>query len=84
MIVVGISGRQQKARDKCKGGAWLVRYDIHSERLRTELALWVEILSNTTPYYASYWALNMGCCWEADKEPGVCSLACGEILIRLV
>ena len=63
---------------------WLLRYDIHSERLRQELGLWVELLSNTAPDYAMIRALNSGRCLAADKKPGVRGLSCGEIWMRLL
>ena len=37
---------------------WLVRHDVASTKLREEMAEWVELLSNISPDYATYRALN--------------------------
>ena len=33
---------------------WLLRYKVSSERLRQEMAEWVELLNNSMPDYAAY------------------------------
>jgi len=63
--------------------SWCLRFGAHSEMLRNELALWVDLLSNGSPLYASYRALNAARMLAADKRPGVRPLACREILTRL-
>ena len=37
---------------------WLLRYEIWPEKLRKEMAHWIELISNGSPPYAVYWALN--------------------------
>jgi len=63
--------------------SWCLRYEAHSEILRNELTLWVDLLSNGSPHYASYRAMNAARMLAADKQPGVRPLACGEIITRL-
>ena len=36
----------------------LLRYGVHSEKLRMEIAQWVMLLANGSPSYATYRALN--------------------------
>ena len=72
----GVTGQALKS--------WLLRYGVQSDNLRIELSLWVEMLSNTSPDYACYRAMNSGRCLAADKLPGVRGLACGEIWMRLI
>ena len=61
---------------------WLLRHRVHSEALREEMGHWVEWLSNGSPPYAAYRALNAYRMLAADKQPGVRPLACGEIFMR--
>ena len=50
---------------------WLLGHKIRSEKLREEMAHWTEWLSNGSPPYAAYVALNACRQLEADKRPGV-------------
>ena len=61
-----------------------LRYKIFSELLRAELARWADCMSNGSPAYASYHALNASRMLAADKQPGIHPLACGDILMRLL
>ena len=64
---------------------WLLRHDmIQSERLREEIANWMCWLSNGSPPYAAYRALNAVQVLAADKRPGVRPLGCGETWMRLM
>ncbi|KAL7526156.1 hypothetical protein ACHAXR_001349 [Thalassiosira sp. AJA248-18] len=63
---------------------WLLRHEVHSERLRSEMAQWVSWLANESPPYAAYRALNCSRELPADKRPGVCPLGCGEIWMRVI
>jgi hypothetical protein len=62
--------------------SWMLRHGAHSEHLRAELAHWVGWLSNGSPPYAAYRALNMVRELAADKHPGVrremATVACGN------
>jgi hypothetical protein len=58
---------------------WLLRHEISSERLSEEMAHWVVWLSNDSPPFAAYRAINSARMLAADKSP----LACGEIWMRL-
>ena len=58
---------------------WLLCHEISSERLREEMAHWVVWLSNDSPPFAAYRAVNSARMLAADKSP----LACGEIWMRL-
>jgi len=62
---------------------WLLRHEVSSERLREEMAHWVVWLSNDSPPFAAYRAVNSARMLAADKKPGVHPLACGEIWMRL-
>ena len=62
---------------------WLLRHEVSSERLREEMAHWVVWLSNDSPPFAAYRAVNSARMLAADKKPGVLPLACGEIWMRL-
>ena len=85
-----------KAAAKLSGGAgpcgvegillrnWLLRHGNSSELLREELARWVCWLSNGSPPYAAYRALNAVRVLAADKRPGVRPLGCGETWMRLI
>ncbi|KAL7524034.1 hypothetical protein ACHAXR_000412, partial [Thalassiosira sp. AJA248-18] len=72
----GVEGIQMKN--------WLLRHEVHSERLREEMAKWVSWLANESPPYAAYRALNCLRELPADKRPGVRPLGCGEIWMRLI
>ncbi|KAL7530959.1 hypothetical protein ACHAXR_003772 [Thalassiosira sp. AJA248-18] len=82
-----------KAATRLSGGAgpcgldgiqlknWLLRHEVHSERLRSEMAQWVSWLANEYPPYAAYRALNSLRELPADKRPGSKSgatIACGN------
>ena len=60
---------------------WMLRFGAHSENLRAEIAEWVCWLSNGSPPYAAYRALNTVRELAADKRPGVRPLGCGETWI---
>jgi len=62
---------------------WLLCHQVSSERLREEMAHWVVWLSNDSPPFATYRAVNLARMLGADKKPGVRPLACGEIWMRL-
>ena len=63
---------------------WMLRHGAHSENLRAEIAHWVCWLSNGSPPYAAYRALNTVRELAADKRPGVRPLGCGETWMRLM
>ena len=50
---------------------WLLRYGAHSELLREAMAKWVDWLSNGSPPYAAYRAVNTVRTVALDKCPGV-------------
>ena len=58
--------------------SWVLRHGTASENLRNELALWSEWLSNESPPYAAYRALNAKRAVALDKKPGVRPLGIGE------
>ena len=58
---------------------WLLQHRMASENLRVEMGLWVKLLYNGLPSYASYQAVNASCILAADKNPGIHPLACGEV-----
>jgi hypothetical protein len=62
---------------------WLLHHEVSSKCLREEMAHWVVWLSNDTPIFAAYCAVNSLRMLVGDKKPGVCPLACGEIWMRL-
>jgi hypothetical protein len=62
---------------------WLLRHEVSSERLQEEMAHWIVWLSNDSPPFAAYRAVNSARMLAADKKPGVRPLACGEIWMRL-
>ncbi len=62
----------------------MVRHGVASEKLREEMAIRADILSNGLPPYTSYRALNAAHMLPADKKPGVRQLACGESWMRLL
>jgi hypothetical protein len=62
---------------------WLLRHGDHSGRLRDAMATWVDWLSNGSPPYAAYRAVNMVRTVALDKSPGVRPLGIGESWMRL-
>ena len=62
---------------------WLLRHGAHSERLRAVMADWVVWLSNGSPPYAAYRAVNTVRTVALDKRPGVRPLGVGEVWMRL-
>ncbi|KAL3810422.1 hypothetical protein ACHAXA_005630 [Cyclostephanos tholiformis] len=50
---------------------WLLRYGAHSEKLREATAEWVDWLSNGSPPYAAYRAVNTVWTVALDKCPGL-------------
>jgi hypothetical protein len=62
---------------------WLLRHEVSSEHLRDEMAHWVVWLSNDSPPFAAYHAVNLSRMLAGDKKPGVRPLARGEIWMRL-
>jgi hypothetical protein len=63
---------------------WLLRFGLHSEGLRRELAKWAEWLLNGDPSYASIRALNACRLIGLDKEPGVRPVGIGEVFMRCI
>jgi hypothetical protein len=61
----------------------LLRHGDHSERLRNDMATWVDWLCNGSPPYAAYRAVNTVRTVALDKSPGVCPLGIGESWMRL-
>jgi hypothetical protein len=47
---------------------WLLCHDVSSEHLREEMAHWVVWLSNGSPLYAAYRAVNLAPMLAADKN----------------
>ncbi|KAL7526608.1 hypothetical protein ACHAXR_004221 [Thalassiosira sp. AJA248-18] len=72
----GVEGTQLKN--------WLLRHEVHSERLRSEMVKWASWLTNESPPYAACRALNSLRELPADKQSGVRPLGCGEIWMRLI
>ncbi len=62
---------------------WLLCYGAHSELLREAMAKWVDWLSNGSPPYAAYRAVNTVWTVALDKCPGVRPLGIGEVWMRL-
>ena len=63
---------------------WLLRFGAESERLRLEVAEWVEWLANSHPPWAAYRAM-MACRLVAlDKQPGTRPVGIGEVYRRLM
>ncbi len=62
---------------------WLLHHGDHSGRLRDAMATWVDWLSNGSPPYAAYRAVNMVRTVALDKSPGVRPLGIGESWMRL-
>jgi hypothetical protein len=63
--------------------SWLLRYGVQSERLREVMAMWVDWMSNGSPPYAAYRAVNTVRTVALDKTPGVWPLGIGEVWMRL-
>jgi hypothetical protein len=63
--------------------SWLLRYGVQSESLREVMAAWVHWLSNGSPPYAAYRAVNTVRTVALDKTPGVQPLGIGEVWMRL-
>ncbi len=61
---------------------WLLLHEVSSERLQEEMTHWVVWLSNDSPPFTAYSAVNLSRMLAGDKKPGVCPLACGEIWMR--
>ena len=62
---------------------WLLCHGAQSERLRDVMAMWVDWLSNGSPPYAAYHAVNRVRTAALDKCPGVRPLWVGEVWMRL-
>jgi len=62
---------------------WLLCHEVSSERFPEEMAHWVMWLSNGSPPFAAYLAINLARMLVADKKSGVRPLACGKIWMRL-
>ena len=62
---------------------WLCNWTTRSEKLHEEMAEWASLLSNGSPDYAMYRAVNSARMLAKDKQPGVRPLACGVIYMRL-
>ncbi len=62
---------------------WLLRHGDYSGRLRDAMATWVDWLSNGSPPYAAYHAVNTVRTVALDKSPGVRPLGIGESWMRL-
>jgi hypothetical protein len=62
---------------------WLLHHEVSSKRLQEVMAHWVVWLSNGSPPFSAYRAVNLSRMLAGDKKPGVRPLACGEIWMRL-
>jgi hypothetical protein len=62
---------------------WLLCHDVSSKCLQEEMAHWVVWLSNDSPPFAAYSAVNLSHILGGDKKPGVRPLACRKIWMRL-
>jgi hypothetical protein len=62
---------------------WLLRRGVHSEHLRKAMANWVDWLSNGSPPYAIYPAVNTIRTVPLDKSSDVWPLRVGEVWMRL-
>ena len=60
---------------------WVLRKGVPSEKFHEEIARWVMLLSNESPPYTMYRALNSSRILPVDKNPGVRPLAAGKILM---
>jgi hypothetical protein len=54
---------------------WLLYHEVSSKRLQEEMAHWVVLLSNDSPPFAAYRAVNSSRMLAGDKKPGVHPLA---------
>ncbi len=63
--------------------SWLLRYGVQSKRLWEVMATWVDWLSNGSPPYAAYRAVNTVCTVALNKTPGVRPLGIKEVWMRL-
>jgi hypothetical protein len=62
---------------------WLLRHGAHSQKLREAIATWADWLSNNSPPYAAYRAVNTVRTVALDKSPGVWPLGVGEVWMRI-
>ena len=62
---------------------WLLRFGAESDELRSEMAAWVNWLSNTHPPWAAYKAMMANRLIALDKQPGTRPVGIGEIYRRL-
>jgi hypothetical protein len=62
---------------------WLLCHGAHSERLREAMADWVDWLSNGSPPYAAYRAVNTVWTIALDKCPGIQPLGVGKVWMHL-
>jgi hypothetical protein len=61
----------------------LLCHKVSSKNLQEEMAHWVMWLSNASPPYAAYCAVNSSRMLAGDKKPGVRPLVCQKIWMRL-
>jgi hypothetical protein len=59
--------------------SWLLRYGVQSECLWEVMVKWVDWLSNGSPPYAAYRAVNKEHTVALNKTPGVWPLGIGEV-----
>jgi hypothetical protein len=62
---------------------WLLCHGVQSEGLCKVMTMWVDWLSNSSPPYAAYRAVNTVCTIALNKTPGVCLLGIGKCWMRL-
>jgi hypothetical protein len=62
---------------------WLLCHRVQLEQLREVMATWVDWLSNSSPPYAAYCAVNTVCTVALNKTPEVHPLGIGECRMRL-
>ena len=62
---------------------WLLHHGAQSEHLRDVMAMWVDWLSNGSPPYAVYRAVNKVRTVALDKCPGLRPLGLGEVWMHL-
>ena len=63
---------------------WVLRKGVPFKKLRIELAKWAELMSNGSPPFTLYRAMNHNRVLPADKKPGVRPLIVGEIMMQLI
>ena len=63
--------------------SFLLRHGQASTELRSEMAMWVEWLSNDSPPYAAICGFNARRVAPLDKKPGVWQVHVGEAYMRL-